>query len=278
MQKDWKRDPIWQLVSVIISVDVTLITQFNDPVLKLTIAAIGLIICGCLFLNGKQIRAWRSKSILQRNSKLMRIIDIIITILAVLVFFPLIIFLCVWLFALGHLWEQIIAVIGGALAFSAGMTLQQRNYRRPFIADVLTNACFVFGIIGIVLMIRIDNLAVKISSGIGMLFAFSISLGDYIAFRNKTSPIGEIMRSLCFFSTILGIILIIVVNNPWGKIAWGVGSIIAAFVIAMLASKNGIFGMRELHSNVPQQNAESLEQEMTLLKRTYRETKDTENS
>jgi hypothetical protein len=236
MQKDWKRDPIWQLVGVIISIDVTLITQFNDTLLKIIIAAVGFIVCGCLFFSKGQINTWKSKKIFQRSSKLAKVVAVLIGLVAAFVFFSLIFFIGIGLFALGDLWEHATGVIVCVLALSAATAIIHREDRHSFIVNVLLYSCPLFGIVGIVLMISIDRLIIKIISGIWTVFAFSISFADFEAARVHTSIRKEMIRSLCSFSTLLGIILIIVVNNPWGKFAWGIGSILVAFIVAVVAA------------------------------------------
>lgn len=55
-QQDWRRDPIWQLLSIIIAIVVTLITQFNEPTLKIVIIAAGVVVCGWIYFGNEHLK------------------------------------------------------------------------------------------------------------------------------------------------------------------------------------------------------------------------------
>ena len=55
MQQDWRRDPTWQLLGIIISIIIVLVTQFNEPLLKIVIVGVGVISCIWVYLGNEQL-------------------------------------------------------------------------------------------------------------------------------------------------------------------------------------------------------------------------------
>ena len=158
-QQDWRRDPIWQLLSIIIAIVVTLITQFNEPTLKIVIIAAGVIVCGWIYFGNEQLKR------LFKHPLAVSILKVLRTLLLLLLCATLF-FVCIGLAAKAdNLWEKIAAGAGSVLVFSAFVTVYHNE--RSFIAGVFKYTGFIIGIVGIILVIVIDNSWLKIVLGIG---------------------------------------------------------------------------------------------------------------
>lgn len=162
MQQDWRRDPIWQLLSIIIGIVVTLITQFNDPTLKIAIAITGAAICGWIYFGNEQLKR------LLKHPVVVIVFKLLCALLFLLLCFMLF-FLCVGLFfRADNFWGKIAAGAGGVFAFSAAAAIYRNEH--PFIASVFKYAGFITGVIGIILVLVVENPWLKVILGIGAVF------------------------------------------------------------------------------------------------------------
>lgn len=182
MQQDWRRDPIWQLLGIIISVIIVLVTQFNEPLLKIVIVGVGVITCVWIYLGNKQIvRFFRHAIVITLLGVLLKLFLLVLC--SILFFLILALFLQVNAF-----WEKLVTGAGCIFVFSVSVTLYHSE--RPFVANVFKWVGFLTGIVGIVLVIVADNPWVKVALVIVSLF---IEIVTFI-FSTTEIPITSLLQ------------------------------------------------------------------------------------
>ena len=159
MQQDWRRDPIWQLIGIIVAIVIALMTQFNDPVPKIGIAIAGAVACGWIYFGNERLQR------LFRHPAVVTVLNLLRNLLLFLLCAVLFILCVALFFNTDTLWGKIAAGAGGILAFSV-LTAVYHN-RSPFLTRFFESVGFLTGIVGITLVFAIGNPLFKIVLGIG---------------------------------------------------------------------------------------------------------------
>src|SRR5258708_5354635 len=183
MQQDWRRDPIWQLIGIIIAIVIALITQFNDPVPKIVIVATGAVVCGWIYFGNEQMKRLFKHPVVIIVLKLLR--NLLLLLLCAMLFF-----LSVGLFfRADNLWGKIAAGGGGILAFSAFTAVYHNE--RPFIASIFKYTGFIIGIIGIILVVVVGSPWLKIVLGVGAVFVEIITFAIFSEKETTKTPVPQ---------------------------------------------------------------------------------------
>ena len=177
-QQDWRRDPIWQLIGIIVGITVALITQFIDLTPKVIIAATCIVICLWVYFGNRQLTR------LLKHPVGVRVLKVVRSLLLLLLCSVLSILCLVLMFQTDNLLAKIAAGAGCILALSAGTTLYHNEH--SFISGIFKYSGFLTGLVGIISVFVVENPWLKIAIGIGAVF---VAIVTYIFFPDPSGGI-----------------------------------------------------------------------------------------